>query len=48
MSGLATQWYIEENVSAVEIIKRFLKYHFGSVSGGSFLNGFFNVINFFL
>ena len=30
------------------VFVRFIKYHFGSVAGGSFLNGFFNVINFLL
>ena len=48
ISGLATQWYCEKEVSAGITTKRLLKYHFGSVVGGSFLNGFFNIINFIL
>lgn len=47
-SGLATQWYTSKEVSAVTITKRLLMYHFGSVVGGSFLNGFFNLVNFVL
>ena len=48
VSGLATQWYTETEVSSLLILKRLLKYHFGSIVGGSFLNGFFNIINFIL
>lgn len=48
MSGLTTQWYTETDISALIIAKRLLKYHFGSIVGGSFLNGFFNVANFVL
>lgn len=48
ISGLATQWYTNSEVSACITFKRLLKYHFGSVTGGSFLNAFFNVVNFIL
>lgn len=48
ISGLATQWYTNSDLSACITFKRLLKYHFGSVVGGSFLNAFFNVVNFIL
>jgi hypothetical protein len=48
MSGLAAQWYAKKEVSACLTTKRLVKFHFGSVVGGSFMNAFFNIMNFIL
>jgi Plasma-membrane choline transporter len=48
LSGQATQWYCDKPAGFCETFTRLLGYHFGSVVGGSFLNAFFNLIDFFL
>ena len=48
ISGNATEWYANQGDEAnfcIPVI-RFFKYNFGSVVGGSFLNAFFNFIDF--
>lgn len=48
LSGLATEWYCDQAPSLCTTFSRLLRFHFGSVVGGSFLNAFFNLIDFFL
>ena len=48
ISGLATQWYMRKSTRYLLTFRRLLCYHFGSIAGGSFLNAFFNIINFLL
>ncbi len=48
LSGQAAQWYCDKPAGFCETFSRLLGYHFGSVVGGSFLNAFFNLIDFFL
>lgn len=45
---MATQWYTNSDPNCCITFSRLLKYHFGSVVGGSFLNAFFNILDFFL
>lgn len=47
ISGSATQWYLQQSENGLCFtFTRMIKYHFGSVVGGSFLNAFFNIIDF--
>lgn len=47
ISGSATQWYLQEQENGLCLtFTRMIKYHFGSIVGGSFLNAFFNLIDF--
>jgi hypothetical protein len=48
LSGLSSEWYCERPGDLCSSFSRLIKYHFGSVVGGSFLNAFFNLIDFFL
>ena len=48
VSGNSAEWYIKGSKSSncCLPVGRFFKYNFGSVVGGSFLNAFFNFIDF--
>jgi len=47
ISGSSSQWYTKQENGFFFTFGRLVKYHFGSVAGGSFLNTFFNFIDFF-
>ena len=46
--GNATEWYVREGQASncCLPVSRLFKFNFGSVAGGSFLNAFFNFIDF--
>lgn len=48
VSGNAADWYVKGGRASncCTPVGRYFKYNFGSVVGGSFLNAFFNFINF--
>lgn len=46
VSGNGAEWYTREGTNCCFPLARLLKYNFGSVVGGSFLNAFFNFIDF--
>ena len=48
ISGNATEWYVREGktTNCCLPVSRLFKFNFGSVVGGSFLNAFFNFIDF--
>ena len=49
ISGSSTQYYLQKDNqnSCCLSFTRMIKFHFGSVIGGSFFNAFFNIIKFF-
>ena len=46
ISGASSQWYVDKPKGVFFTFGRMVKYHWGSVAGGSFLNAFFNIIDF--